>query len=108
MRYASRIKRSQDISTLFKIGKRWEGKRFTIIYHQNEIQHTRLAVLVSKTIGNAIVRNQVKRNFREVFRINSFNIKKIDILVKTRPGIAEVVQQDIIDSFNQWILLVKK
>ena len=52
--------------------------------------HPRLAIIVSKKIGNAVVRNRIKRLFREIFRLHQhqLNIQK-DYLIIAKKGIPE-------------------
>ena len=40
----------------------------TVFFLPNGLERKRLGVIVSKKIGNAVVRNQAKRKIREIFR----------------------------------------
>ena len=40
----------------------------TVFFLPNGLDRKRLGVIVSKKIGNAVVRNQTKRKIREIFR----------------------------------------
>ena len=40
----------------------------TVFFLPNSLDRQRLGVIVSKKIGNAVVRNQAKRKIREIFR----------------------------------------
>jgi ribonuclease P protein component len=54
----------------------------------NDLGVTRLAVPASKRIGNAVVRNRVRRRLKEAFRYLSV-IEGFDIVITPRPAAAK-------------------
>ena len=58
----------------------------------NTLPHHRLGLAVGTRVGNAVIRNQVKRRLREAFRLEQFNLpapgpeKHLDIVISVRPG----------------------
>jgi len=55
---------------LSKIGKKFQDHYFIVVFMPSEFEWSRLGVTVSKRVGNAVVRNRVKRLIREWFRKN--------------------------------------
>jgi ribonuclease P protein component len=57
-------------------------------------------------VGNAVVRNKVKRRLREVFRHLRPSLEGIDVLVLAKPGLAssslESIRHDIQESLEIW------
>lgn len=47
-------------------GKRVARAGFVLLAHPNDGRHVRLGITVTKKIGNAVVRNRMKRRFREL------------------------------------------
>lgn len=49
-------------------GKRYYSNHFTVIINPNILNKRRLGITVSKRVGNAVIRNRIKRLVREFFR----------------------------------------
>lgn len=68
MKKAFRIKKNDDFQAVFKKGKSVANRQFVIyILNKEEQKNYRLGLSVSKKIGNAVVRNHIKRYVRQVF-----------------------------------------
>ncbi len=55
-----------------------------VIALDSEIGHARLGVTVSTRVGNAVVRNRVKRWVREAWRARSAELPSMDVVVIAR------------------------
>lgn len=63
-----RIKKNKDFQLIFKNGHSFANRQFIVyLYENKDIHHFRLGLSVSKKIGNAVTRNQVKRYIRQAF-----------------------------------------
>ena len=85
MKKQYRIKKSEDIEQVLK-KKNSVGNKNYIIYtmKDSEANHFRLAMSVSKKLGNAVVRNHQKRLIRQVFTKYKSEIQSFDIFVIAR------------------------
>lgn len=69
MKKQYRVKKSKDIEKILKNHHFSKNPYFTLyIKEQNETNHFRYAISVGKKIGNAVVRNRLKRQIRAVVR----------------------------------------
>ncbi|ERJ12540.1 ribonuclease P protein component [Haloplasma contractile] len=86
------IKKNYDISYIIKKKNSVANKYFVMYKLQNkQTEHFRIAVSVSKKIGNAVVRNRLKRQIKSVIYNNRFHINKnYDILIIARKGIEDL------------------
>ncbi len=99
-----KIKNKSEIQYLIKNSKRNCCEYYNILYLRNNFENDRIAILVSRKVGNAIKRNKIKRIFREIFRLK---IKRdppfYDILIQIQPGIKIQNRLDYEICFRQWI-----
>jgi ribonuclease P protein component len=93
-----RIRKKKDFLHLYKKGTRYRGKYFLLIYLSNEFAYSRVAVVASKKLGNAVQRNRIKRRFRTLFRRNKTLLQKpLDLII--------IPQREIHDA--DWKILEK-
>ena len=79
------IKKNYEFKYFFKRGKYFSGKYIEIFIHYNKLKNNRLGIIVSKKVGNSVVRHHLTRLIRESYRLNSnmFN-SGLDIVVVVR------------------------
>ena len=90
LRPQERIRKRKDFLFLYKKGYRYRGKYFNLIYLSNDFSFSRMAVVVSKKVGNAVKRNKIKRQMRTLFRRNKSLLKApLDIIIIAKKEILE-------------------
>ncbi|MCQ6276647.1 ribonuclease P protein component [Bacillus sp. V3B] len=68
MRKEYRIKKNKEFQEAFKKGKSVANRQFVVYTLKKPDQkHFRIGLSVSKKVGNAVTRNQIKRYVRQVF-----------------------------------------
>ena len=91
-----RIVRPCDYQTLYKTGRRVHSERFVLFGRENAMGCPRLGITVSRKVGNAVVRNRIKRLFREIFRKSRGEIPgRFDIVVNARPDCAGASYEEL-------------
>jgi ribonuclease P protein component len=67
---ADRILKRSEFLGLSKFGRKTQNRHFVAIFSPGRFQRTRLGVTVARKVGNATIRNRIKRFSRESFRLN--------------------------------------
>ena len=59
-----RVTKNQDFSHIIKVGKKFSTPSFIAYHIENNLQHSRFGISVSKKVGNAVTRVRLRRIFR--------------------------------------------
>jgi ribonuclease P protein component len=88
---AQRVRRHGEFQHAFATGTRLHGRFVTLVVAGNSTGTTRLGIVASRRVGNAVERNRAKRLIREVFRQNAPAASRdaVDFVVIPRRGFFE-------------------
>ncbi len=82
---AARLTRKSEYETVFRHGERVSGRAFVCYWRRREAQGCKLGMTVSRKVGNAVVRNRIKRHVREFFRTHrALFCEPVDVAVIAR------------------------
>ncbi|WP_442891851.1 ribonuclease P protein component [Aggregatilinea sp.] len=83
-----RLRRQEDFAHLRKTGRTYRHPFLTLSVAPNLLSHNRYGFVTSKRLGNAVVRNTVRRVLREVIRQSDPLLANgFDVVVVARPHI---------------------
>ncbi|MGT2666325.1 ribonuclease P protein component [Streptococcus rifensis] len=95
MKKSYRVKREKDFSAIFKQGQNVANRKFVLYHLEKEQNHFRVGLSVSKKLGNAVVRNRIKRLMRHVLITHRQQIKAEDFVLIARKGVEDLDYQEI-------------
>ncbi len=99
-----RLKKRVDFLRTRDHGRRVWGRRFIYYIRPGKKRTTRIGITVSKKVGNAVIRNRIKRWVREAFRQNPHLFSRpIDLVVIAKRGVEDFGYATIRDEFNDVI-----
>ncbi|MFC0525951.1 ribonuclease P protein component [Pontibacillus salicampi] len=86
MKKQNRIKKNEEFQHVFKHGQSFANRQLVLYYLKKEDQEQfRIGLSVSKRIGNAVTRNQIKRYLRQAFHeLGSSMNPSYDIVIIAR------------------------
>lgn len=108
---SSRILRNAEFRTVYDQGIRFSGPLFaafclarTASGRDGDRTTARLGITVPRAVGKAVVRNRIKRRFREVFRLHRAELgAQWDIVLNPRKNAAEAPWVEVERAFRKVI-----
>lgn len=104
-----RIKKIKEFNFMFRNGKRQNAKCVTLIVTKSYKPYARYGISIGSKVGNAVVRNKVKRRIRAcIYDITKNDpIGKKNIIVVARSGIENMSYQQLYDNLKFLLNKVK-
>ena len=104
-----RLSRSKDFDAVYRQGRSVSTRYLTLHWFPREDDATgepRLGLAVPKAVGNAVVRNRIKRQLRETWREVADTVPRgRDYVLAARSGVAEPADtrghQWLVDQVNE-------
>ena len=96
-----RLRQKAAIRRTLTQGRKKVFPELVIYVLRNERTHPRLGLAVGRKVGNAVVRNRIKRRLREAFRQQPVRATGRDVLVVARVGARQLSMQAMRVYFGQ-------
>jgi len=92
-----KLTKKKDFENVAKFGRLFFVKELGFKVVRNSLQRNRYGIVVSLKIDKrATVRNRIRRQIREIIRLNDKNFKQgFDVMVLTREGVKELNYKEI-------------
>ena len=88
MKKSFRVKREKDFKAIFTDGTSFANRKFVVYQLENQQNHFRVGLSVSKKLGNAVTRNQIKRRIRHILQsVKGSLVEHVDFVVIARKGV---------------------
>jgi ribonuclease P protein component len=91
----NRLSRSRDFDEVYRRGRSVSTRFLTLYWFTRDetIGAPRLGLAVPREVGNAVVRNRIKRQLRELFTARAERVPASnDYVLKVRKGLPEAVE----------------
>ena len=101
MKRRYRLTRTKDFDRVKSQGKVLYHPLLILAYSESAEKKTRIAVVASKTVGNAVFRNKIKRKLRACLNSRLVKIKNgWDLVFFSRPKIVQAKYQEICEAIE--------
>jgi len=103
------VKEHVDFTNIINKGRYYKGNSFIIYTLKNELDNYRFGISVGKKVGNAVVRNKVKRQMRMIIDNYKKNYQNgIDYIIIIRSNFPNLEYFEIKNSFENVINNINK
>ena len=90
------IKKNREYRRIYNRGKSVADRNMVLFSMENNLENCRFGFTASKKIGNAVIRNRVRRLFKEACRLNLEKFKNgFDYVLMARYAIVGVKYQQV-------------
>jgi len=96
MRRKLRLRKREDFSRVYRTGRSFANGQFVVYWSkQPTVEPFRCGISASKKIGNAVVRNGMRRRIKEIVRhLEPKIVAKIDfVIIVRKPAVSMSYQQ---------------
>lgn len=106
MKKEYRIRKNEEFSSICKHKDTYSSRCFFLYCDLRKIEHARVGISVSKKLGDAVDRNKIKRQVREmIHNIFDFESCPKDIVVVVR---SNFLNNSFLDNQNDLEKIIKK
>jgi len=83
-----RLRNRADFGRVYRHGKSFANRQLVVYWSRKpDVERFRLGISASKKIGNAVVRNRMRRMLKEIVRLHESEIQDhVDIILIVRNG----------------------
>ena len=104
-RKIERLAAHADFTRCYRQGKRFRTPLFTLYAYRQGQGIARLGLAVGKSVGNAVVRNRVKRRLREIFRRHKALLPAgYDLCIRAAPASASAGYEGLATAFGDAVV----
>ncbi|MEI7028021.1 ribonuclease P protein component [Paenibacillus sp. y28] len=92
-----RLARREDFNKVYRFGKSMANHQF-VLYQKTQpaVSQFRMGISVSKKVGNAVVRNRIRRVVKEIVRLRAEEIApRVDFVLIARKPVATMGYAEI-------------
>ncbi|OAB42065.1 ribonuclease P protein component [Paenibacillus glacialis] len=97
MQKTLRLRNRADFSRVYRHGRSFANHQFVVYwFRKKEVEQFRVGISVSKKVGNAVVRNRMRRMVKEIVRHHDSElIEHVDLVFIVRKGAITMPYKDM-------------
>lgn len=91
-----RLRKNIEFKRVYNKGKNYWNRNLTLYVKKNGLEETRLGITITKKIGNAVVRNKIKRRVKEIYRLNKHRVKNgYDLIFIPKKNVVDLSYKEL-------------
>ena len=91
-----RLRKNMEFKKVYTGGKNYWNRNLILYVRINKLEESRLGITITKKIGNAVVRNKIRRRIKEIYRLNSYRIKNgYDLVFIPKKNVVDISYKEL-------------
>ena len=108
-----RLRSNMEFKKVYKYGKNYWNRNLILYVMKNDLGYTRVGYSITKKIGNSVVRNRIRRQMKEIYRLKFDLIENnYDLIFIPKKNVVEIsydkLESAMVHIMNLAKLLKKK
>ena len=105
MKAAVTVKENYEFRRIYRKGKSLVSPQMVLYWQKNRQGQSRLGITVSTKLGHAVVRNRVRRRFRELYRLHKPEMQPgFDVILVARGRAVRSTYQQLDETYLHYII----
>ncbi len=91
-----RLRKNLEFKRVYSARKNYWNRNLTLYVKKNNLEESRFGITITKKIGNAVVRNRIRRRIKEIYRLNFYRIKDgYDLVFIPKKNVQEISYEQL-------------
>jgi len=91
-----RLRSNMEFKKVYSGGKSYWNRNLVLYVKKNNVGDTRIGYSITKKIGNAVVRNKIRRRMKEIYRLNFNGVKNnYDLILIPKKNIVDISYKEL-------------
>ncbi len=91
-----RLRKNMEFKRVYSGGKSYWNRNLVLYVRKNGLENSRIGITITKKIGNAVVRNRIRRRIKEICRLKLGNMKKgYDLIIIPKKNVIDISYADL-------------
>lgn len=94
-----RLRKNIEFKRVYNKGKNYWNRNLILYVRKNGLEETRLGITITKKIGNAVIRNKIRRRMKEIYRLNHERVKpSYDLIFIPKKNVVDLSYKELENS----------
>jgi ribonuclease P protein component len=86
-----RLRSNMEFRKVYNKGKNYWNRNLILFVKKNDLGYTRVGYSITKKIGNSVVRNRIRRQMKEIYRLNFDQVEKgYDLIFIPKKNVVDI------------------
>lgn len=91
-----RLRKNMEFKKVYSGGKNYWNRNLILYVRKNKLDNSRVGFTITKKIGNAVVRNKIRRRMKEIYRLRLGNIKNgYDLIFIPKKNVIDISYKEL-------------